>query len=282
MNRRIELASKYIRGKGIEIGALHQPLQIPASADVKYIDRLNKNDLLYHYPELSSLPIVSPDIIDDAEDLNKIEDSKYDFCICNHLLEHLADPICALKNWIRILKPGGILYVAVPDISNQLDTGRELTTLEHLIGDNTEKDIDKDYKHFVECAKYWNKIIDVNDIDKIAKKNWNMNYSIHYHTFNKDSVRQLFSHMAFILEDKFQVMESVEGDINGAKEYIYIIEKTDYVYPIDKIEQTSQENVSLYTRLLHCIEENGLTYTIKRTIIYFRNMLYTSILKKKI
>src|SRR4030067_1309547 len=116
MDKRSELASRFIRGTGIEIGALQNPLKVPANVNIKYIDRLNKNDLLNNYPEVKESIRVSPDIIDEAETLNKIVEEQFDFCICNHILEHMADPINAFKNWLRVLKPGSILYLSVPDI----------------------------------------------------------------------------------------------------------------------------------------------------------------------
>ena len=57
MNRAL-LASKYLSGAGIEIGALHVPLKVGRSASVKYVDRLSKRELRKLYPELDSYDIV--------------------------------------------------------------------------------------------------------------------------------------------------------------------------------------------------------------------------------
>ena len=51
----------------------------------------------------------------DAQYMTGVEDSTYDFLHSSHCLEHTRDPIVALKNWIRITKPGGFLVVTVPD-----------------------------------------------------------------------------------------------------------------------------------------------------------------------
>ena len=42
-------------------------------------------------------------------------DSTYDMVICNHVLEHVADDGAALRELVRILKPGGFLFLTVPD-----------------------------------------------------------------------------------------------------------------------------------------------------------------------
>ena len=47
--------------------------------------------------------------INDATDLNKISDNRYDFLLSSHCLEHIANPIKALKEWNRVLKDGGLL-----------------------------------------------------------------------------------------------------------------------------------------------------------------------------
>ena len=43
--RRREIAGRYLRGNGIEIGALHNPLDVPRSAHVRYVDHLAVDEL---------------------------------------------------------------------------------------------------------------------------------------------------------------------------------------------------------------------------------------------
>ena len=42
------------------------------------------------------------------------EDDFFDIVIASHIIEHLDDPINFFKECIRVLKPGGILYVEAP------------------------------------------------------------------------------------------------------------------------------------------------------------------------
>lgn len=44
-----------------------------------------------------------------------VPDDTFDFVHSSHCLEHMRDPHEALRNWWRILKPGGHLIVMVPD-----------------------------------------------------------------------------------------------------------------------------------------------------------------------
>jgi hypothetical protein len=128
-------AEKYIKGAGIEIGALSEPLWVPAGAKVTYVDRMAASDLRRHYPELDTLPLVEVDLIDDGERLGKVADSSQDFMISNHFLEHTQDPIGTLARHLAVLKPGGVLYMAVPDKRQTFDSKRPETTFEHLVRD---------------------------------------------------------------------------------------------------------------------------------------------------
>jgi SAM-dependent methyltransferase len=39
----------------------------------------------------------------------------FDLILARHVLEHLHDPIAAIKEWLALLSPGGILYLEVPN-----------------------------------------------------------------------------------------------------------------------------------------------------------------------
>lgn len=51
----------------------------------------------------------------DAQDLEGIPPSSFDWVYSSHCLEHLPDPLRALHRWWEVLRPGGRLLVAVPD-----------------------------------------------------------------------------------------------------------------------------------------------------------------------
>jgi ADP-heptose:LPS heptosyltransferase/SAM-dependent methyltransferase len=90
--------SRYFRGNGIDIGS--------------------GNDQLGQYIELFPLmeSCKSWDRADgDAEHMAGVKDASYDFVHSSHCLEDMHSPDTALKNWFRILKPGGHLIVTVPD-----------------------------------------------------------------------------------------------------------------------------------------------------------------------
>lgn len=46
----------------------------------------------------------------EGTDLSEIEDDKYDFLLSSHNLEHIANPLKALEEWIRVIKPWGFYH----------------------------------------------------------------------------------------------------------------------------------------------------------------------------
>ena len=64
-------------------------------------------------------PKVDPDILADVKDLSMVETGTVDEILALHVLEHLTwdDTLDALKEWLRVLKPMGMLTVAVPEVA---------------------------------------------------------------------------------------------------------------------------------------------------------------------
>ena len=119
----------HLRGHGLEIGALHTPFNVPRGVEVKYVDRLDADELRRHYPELADEHFVRVDIVDDAETLATVAEASQDFVIASHVLEHCENPIGAIRTWLRVLKPGGVILLIVPDKRFTFDKVRPMTTL---------------------------------------------------------------------------------------------------------------------------------------------------------
>ncbi|NER19723.1 MAG: methyltransferase domain-containing protein [Symploca sp. SIO1C2] len=201
---RRQIAWHYLSGKGIEIGALHSPLEIPPHAQVDYVDRLSVADLRKQYPELGEYELVEINIIDDGETLPSIADASVDFVIANHMIEHCQNPIGTIEHHLRVLKPGGILYMAVPDKRYTFDCDRPLTPLEHLIRDYTEGPDGSKFSHFDEWTRVVNKVPE----DKVAayiQRLMDINYSIHFHVWTQMEFVELLLYCKNQLSLKFEI-----------------------------------------------------------------------------
>jgi len=63
------------------------------------------------------------DYVGDIADLSRFADCEVSEIYASHCLEHFPHPktLDVLKEWCRVLKPQGILYVAVPDFKRTVD-----------------------------------------------------------------------------------------------------------------------------------------------------------------
>ena len=177
------IAETYLRGDGIEIGALHKPLKLSASTTVRYVDRLSVSDLRKQYPELADEELVDVDILADGERLETIGNASQDFVIANHFVEHCQNPIGAVLNMLRVLKPGGILYLALPDKRCCFDSDRPVTSLDHIMRDYAEGPEWSRRQHFEEWASLVNKAVDEAEVERQADELMRTNYSIHFHVW---------------------------------------------------------------------------------------------------
>lgn len=101
MSRRLNDSNfirKYFVGKGVDVGGKPDPLVLykelfPLMESVRTWDREDG----------------------DAEFMEGVADGTFDFLFASHCLEHLHDPRVGLRNWLRVVKPGGHLIVDVPE-----------------------------------------------------------------------------------------------------------------------------------------------------------------------
>lgn len=123
-------------------------------------------------------------------------DSSFDFILSEHTLEHIGNVIRALKEWLRILKPGGHLILFLPHHDRTNDRLRQRTTLAHLIDDFKRNVPDDDTTHVAEWVENVTRAggipqhyahIPVSDLARTG--------SIHHHTWVAADIRELFEHL---------------------------------------------------------------------------------------
>ena len=217
---RIFLATKYLSGDGIEIGGLHSPLPVSRSARVKYLDLLTKAELRKHYPELDSFEIVETDILDDGQRLGTIQDESQDFVIANHFLEHCPNPLEALRNIYRVLKIGGVLFMALPDKRFTFDVDRAVTDVDHVLRDFEEGPEWSKRDHYEDWVSRVEKLSGPEaekQVDYLmGREEW-----IHFHVWTQNEMFQLLASARERLGLSFEVECFVKSD----SECIFILRK---------------------------------------------------------
>lgn len=79
-------------------------------------------------------------------------DHALDYVIASHVLEHVPNPVAALAEWVRVVRPGGIVYLVVPDRRVTWDHPRAPTPVAHLLEDYTRGTTACDPTHIDEFA----------------------------------------------------------------------------------------------------------------------------------
>ncbi|HEY9736711.1 MAG TPA: methyltransferase domain-containing protein [Trichocoleus sp.] len=186
------MANQWLQGQGLEVGALHNPLMVPPTAHVAYVDRMDVASLRQHYPELATVALVPVDVVDNGETLETFAADSQDFLIGNHFLEHCQDPIGTLKNWLRVLKPGGVIYMAVPNKHQSFDRNRSETSWDHLVQDHQDSGKGSRADHYFE----WVTLVDPQPVAHQAAAQQHLmaqDYSIHFHVWTPHSLEVFLS-----------------------------------------------------------------------------------------
>jgi SAM-dependent methyltransferase/predicted O-methyltransferase YrrM len=127
------------RGRGIEIGALATPLVRKSEADIRYVDWADRDALAAKYagdPNVDVAALVDVDCLWGERTLAECfpNDPGFDFVIASHVVEHVPDMIGWLQEISAVLRPGGRLYLAVPDRRYTFDYYRRTSGLAEFIG----------------------------------------------------------------------------------------------------------------------------------------------------
>jgi SAM-dependent methyltransferase len=213
------IAKAYLQGQGIEIGALHRPLEVPPAAHVRYVDRFPNAGLKEHYPELKKERLVPVEIVDDGEKLATIADASQDFVIANHFFEHCQDPIASFQNFMRVLKTGGVLFMAVPDKRYTFDLRRPVTPLAHMVRDHDEGPGWSRVGHFHEWVRLVHGASDDKEVSRQVTDLLTRDYSIHYHVWTQKEFLEL------LLELRKRVEFEVELFLKRHYEIVVVLRK---------------------------------------------------------
>jgi SAM-dependent methyltransferase len=126
-NHPSRLADGYLSGlQGVEIGGSAHNDFFLDTVNVDHVaDPPTAADQLRYAGRTLPVDVVAP-----ADELPFADDS-YDFVLASHALEHVPDPIAALKEWTRVARR--YLFIVLPSRSNPYDHGRPLTPLSELV-----------------------------------------------------------------------------------------------------------------------------------------------------
>lgn len=164
--RAYSVMEPFLRNKyGLEIGGpsaiFCKNKLIPIYDRCREIDKCNfSSETIWSgaADRIGSGPQSGKQYVAEACDLSVIRDGIYDFVLASHALEHVTNPLRALKEWKRVLTRGGALLVVVPDKRTTFDRKRPFTSFDHLEADFQANTPEDDLAHV-------NEILALHDLD---------------------------------------------------------------------------------------------------------------------
>jgi SAM-dependent methyltransferase len=202
---------QFSEGSGIEIGGPSRIFEyfgaIPIYPHIKELDGVNfagrtvwegniDQGKTFRYDERKRLGY---QYIGEAADLSFIADEKYDFLISSNCLEHLANPLKAIGEWLRVLKPDGALLIVVPHKDKTFDHKRPVTRLEHLLEDARNNTSEDDSTHLPEILEWHDLALDspAGTPEQFRERCRNNidNRCMHHHVFSASLLSEIFRHL---------------------------------------------------------------------------------------
>jgi len=206
-----ELYFRTLNGKrGLEIGgpsaAFKEGGILPVYPIVAHLDGCNFSSttvwegqieagLTYEYHKGSGKGF---QLICEAGRLDRIESESYDFVLASHVLEHIANPIKAMSEWLRVLKSDGTLVLVLPHKEATFDHRRPVTTMAHLLEDFEKNTDETDLSHLPEILELHDLSLDPEVPDQSSFRNRCLknyeNRCLHHHVFDTDLGVAIFNH----------------------------------------------------------------------------------------
>lgn len=158
---------------GLEIGASsHNPFGLN-TLNVDYTDDMNT---VFKQDEARTAGFAAKvDIVAKGDEI-PLPDACVDFVISSHVIEHFYDPVKAIKEWMRLVKVGGYVYIIAPHKDRTFDRDRPVTPLAELIDrhENPNPPAFDDHRHYsvwrtddfvTLCHHYGWPILAIQDVD---------------------------------------------------------------------------------------------------------------------
>jgi SAM-dependent methyltransferase len=136
--------------------------------------------------------------ITDATDLSMVSDNSYDFLLSCNNIEHIANPMKALQQWILKLKEGGIIVIIAPRKESNFDHNRETVKFEHILDDFNKNIDEKDLTHLEEILKLHDLKMDppAGNYEQFRLRSLDnyKNRCLHHHVFNFDVLENMLKY----------------------------------------------------------------------------------------
>ncbi|MDR3566931.1 MAG: class I SAM-dependent methyltransferase [Syntrophobacteraceae bacterium] len=217
-NEALTSANVYIdalRGKsGVEIGGPSATIFnfiLPIYEAISHLDGVNfststmwegkiSEDSKYNYCRKKC----GRQYITETTDLSIFDTNRYDFVVSSNCLEHVANPLKALVEWVRVVKPGGYILLVLPNKTSNFDNKRSITSFSHILKDFENEITEYDLTHMDEILRLHDLSEDpparnLNNFKVRCLDNF-QNRGMHHHVFDMQLIERMFDYLNILLE----------------------------------------------------------------------------------
>ena len=217
------IASAFLSGSGIEVGAGSRPVKLPENVTVRYGDVREGAELKEYFHTVEDLCLPESTLID-AQNFLGVAAASLDFVISGHVIEHLIDPVASIAHAMRVLKPGGRYMLIVPDMAHTWDRDRPETTVEHVLADYRDGGVGTLKQAYWEHLSFVHPIhsgerLPPEEIEARIVKDVEARPDIHFHAWTGVGFRQMLNALSSKLGFKLLC------EVFNVNENIFVLER---------------------------------------------------------
>lgn len=139
---------------GLELGPSANPLVKPDEGPVKFADYLTRQQHIDMNHIAAHLTPETDFILTNNDYVSQIP-GQFDYVVANHVIEHAPNMIGFLRSIGQLCKPGGVIFLAIPDKKFTFDKYRQNTDFAHVVHDFYADPQVADQIHRVELAVFY-------------------------------------------------------------------------------------------------------------------------------
>jgi SAM-dependent methyltransferase len=220
--------------KVLEIGPLDNPVLPKPQYDAIYVDYAHAEELSSKYADDPTLrEVVDVDVLWDGSSplIGALKGhDPFDAVVASHVIEHIPDPVRWLTHLAEVLRPGGFVSLAVPDMRFTFDVNRRLNEFSDFLDAYLRRAVVPSYAQLfdyhtkavpVDAGLLWDGMADYGGVNRpgdLRREAFNACVSLseggpyvdmHCHTFTPSSFVDLFEGLGEFGMADFAIAELV-------------------------------------------------------------------------
>jgi hypothetical protein len=236
------------KGLGIEIGPLDNPIvvrdDLSEGCEILYADHLTTEELKEKYRKDASIDLtrlVEVDLINALGDYSSELDGRLvDYVVASHVVEHVPNPILWLQMLFKVIRPGGFVFLVVPDKRFTFDFQRPTTTLgemlESFLSEKKRPSVRDVFDHhsaavMIDGSRVWNGILRKEELIPLASTEDALKYAqeVHSNGVYRDVHVSIFTPLSFfaiiegLIKTQLLMLEVTEFNDTSANDIEFFV-----------------------------------------------------------